>query len=131
MLAQSAGLPTSATACFSVRLTTKRTTRRAGMAAAVPVLGVATDARPLRPHLPPAKTPQAHGLAVPEGLFDRGEDCRHRFFCLHLGAPEFLGNPLDQLRFPHAATLLVTWEADVCCFCSSPPSRGMRPSSTG
>ena len=34
LLAQSAGLATPATACFSVWLTTKRTTRRAGIAAA-------------------------------------------------------------------------------------------------
>ena len=46
MLAQSPGLPTSATACFSILLTTKRTTRRAGTAAAAPVLGLrATRAR--------------------------------------------------------------------------------------
>ena len=52
-LAQSAGLPTPATACFSVRLTTKRTTRRAGIAAAVPVFGLHPRARLARTcHIP-------------------------------------------------------------------------------
>ena len=39
-----------------------------------PGLRVATDARPLRPHLPRAKTAQDHRLALLERLLDRGQD---------------------------------------------------------
>ena len=67
-LAQSAGLATPATACFSVWLTTKHTTSRAGMAAVAPVLGFRSDACPLRPHLPRVTAAQDDRLAVPQRL---------------------------------------------------------------
>jgi hypothetical protein len=37
------------------------------------------------------------------------------------GAPEFLGNPLDQIRFLHTAMLLVMCNAAVCCVCTALP----------
>ena len=130
MLAQSAGLPTSATACFSVRLTTKRTTRRAAIAATVPVFGL----RPRRArlartcHVP--KRRRNTGSPCLERLFDRGEDRLHRCFCLPAGCtrvPRQSAGPAPLSACCHAPCHLASRRV---LLLHSPPSRGA-PSSTG
>ena len=131
MLAQSAGLPTSATACFSVRLTTKRTTRRAGMAAAAPVFGFRpTRARLARTcHVP--KRRRITGLALLEGLLDRGQDRRRPLlppgrWCTRV--PRQSAGPAPLSACCHAPCHLASRRVRLL---RSPPTWGMRPPRRG
>ena len=80
-----------------------------------PGLGVAADARPLPMDLPRTKTAHDHGFPLLSAGLDGAQDGR-----------EFLGNPLDNLRFSHRAMLRVTGECNVCGAGRAPWTRPAR-----